>query len=232
MEFEDTDLRPYLRALTKRWRWLLSGAMLAALAMLALLQLQPATYTATASLLVFIRQINMGAALDGPTRAWESIDTDARRQGVRALIQSSIVETQLAPEIVAQVAPRQYKPGLLLANKRIVTRINGDLILISATAETPQQAKALADEWARTAARLIEKLLPDRHSSAQVVGEALLPYQARDLALVSKALVAATVGLLAAIVAALVADLRSAPTHVYASASADGAKLAQGQQSP
>lgn len=176
MEQREIDLRPYLTAIAERWRWLVFVAVLGAVVAVIISILQPKTYTASASVLVFIRQT--GAQVGGvgdPVMSLETIDVGSRRQGLVALAKSDAIEAQLPPDVLQRVAPPDYKPGQLIEDKTIKVRSDGDLIIISASAHSPAQAKELTNAWTQAYVAYINKLYTDQHSQVQLASEALLP---------------------------------------------------------
>jgi uncharacterized protein involved in exopolysaccharide biosynthesis len=175
MDNDTIDLRPYLAGIAKRWYWPIGIAMIGAIAAwIIAMQIQP-TFTATSSVLVFIRQTGSQVGVNEPILRIETIDTGARRQGLVALAQSNTIEAQLPDDAIQQAAPADYRPGRL--TQRISARAEGDLISISARGSSPQQAKALADTWTRTFAAYANETYTDQHSEVRLAGDALLPYE-------------------------------------------------------
>ena len=174
-EYDDIDLRPYLIAIARRWYWIVVGALVAALIAAGISAQLPRAYTATASVLMFIRQTGSQVGTNEPLVRIETIDITARRQGLLALVQNSAIETQIKPDDLQRVAPAGYVPGSL--TQQIATDADGDLLTIAATAASPEQAQALADIWASTFVSYADTLYTDEHSQMQLAGKALLPTQ-------------------------------------------------------
>jgi uncharacterized protein involved in exopolysaccharide biosynthesis len=172
-EYDDLDLRPYLVAVARRWYWVLGVALLAALLAAGVSSQLPKAYTASSSVLLFIRQTGSQVGTNQPLLRIETIDITARRQGLLALAHSPAIETQIAPADLQRVAPANYRPGML--SSRIAIEADGDLLTISAVAPTPEQAQALADIWATTFVSYADTLYTDEHSQLQLVGKALRP---------------------------------------------------------
>ncbi|HEY0605064.1 MAG TPA: Wzz/FepE/Etk N-terminal domain-containing protein [Herpetosiphonaceae bacterium] len=172
-EYDDIDLRPYLTAVARRWYWIVVGALLAALVVAGISTQLPKEYTATASVLMFIRQTGSQVGANEPLVRIETIDITARRQGLLALAESPAIETQIKPEDLQRVAPASYTPGTL--TEEIAINATGDLLTVAATAPTPEQAQLLADVWANTFVSYVDTLYTDEHSQVQLAGKALLP---------------------------------------------------------
>jgi capsular polysaccharide biosynthesis protein len=172
-EYDDIDLRPYLLAVARRWYWIVAATLLAAAIAAGISMQMPKSYTATASLVLFIRQTVSQVGVNQSIISVETIDIAARRQGLLALARSNAIEAQIRPEDLQRVAPADYQPGVLTG--RINVEADGDLISISAHAPSPEQAQVLADVWANTYVGYVKTLYNDEHSQVQLAGKALLP---------------------------------------------------------
>jgi capsular polysaccharide biosynthesis protein len=209
-EYNDIDLRPYLLAVAQRWYWIILAALLAA-GTVAIISMQlPKTYTATASLVLFIRQTGSQVGVNESIISVETIDIGARRQGLLALAASSVVEAQLRPEDVQRVAPAGYQPGML--TEQINVDSDGDLINISAEAPSPEQAQALADTWAGTYVSYVKTLYTDEHSEVQLAGKALLPTEPSAPRVSLNAILAGLLGSALAVGLILLLTLTRQPT--------------------
>lgn len=196
-EYDDIDLRPYLAAVARRWYWIVGLAVLAALIVAGVSMQLPQTYTATSSVLLFIRQTGSQVGVNEPLVRIETIDIVARRQGILALAKNPAIEAQIRQEDLERVAPASYAPGSL--TKQIAIDADGDLLTISASAPTPQQAQALADLWTNTFVSYADTLYTDEHSRIQIVGKALPPVQPSSPQAARNALFAALMVSLAAV---------------------------------
>lgn len=206
-EYDDIDLRPYLTAVARRWYWIIVGALLTALIVAGISTQWSKTYTATSSVLMFIRQTGSQVGANEPLVRIETIDISARRQGLLALAESSAIETQIKPEDFQRVAPADYKPGEL--TKQITINANGDLLTVSASAPSPEQAQALADIWASTFVSYTDTLYTDEHSQVQLAGKALLPTEPSEPRVARNAVFAGLIGgLVATAIIMLLALLR------------------------
>lgn len=210
-EYDDIDLRPYLIAIARRWYWIVVGALLAALIAAGISTQLPKAYTATTSVLMFIRQTGSQVGTNEPLVRIETIDITARRQGLLALVQSSAIETQIKPEELQRVAPAGYIPGSL--TQQIAIDADGDLLTIAATAASPEQAQALADIWASTFVSYADTLYTDEHSQMQLAGKALLPTEPSEPQVLRNTVFAGLLGGVAAIAAILLWTLLRPSTH-------------------
>jgi uncharacterized protein involved in exopolysaccharide biosynthesis len=205
MENDDIDLRPYMIAVVKQWRWIVATVVLTCLVTVFVLYLLPKTYTATASALIFIRQTGSQVGTNEPVLNIETIDVNARRLGIQALAESSAIEMQLPPEVVQQVAPAGYRQGQLAG--KIDARLDGDLLSISANADTPEKAKALADAWTNTYIQYAQPLFTDQHSEIRFASNSILPYEPSGPSLVRNTLVAGLAGLVLATLATVLNEV-------------------------
>lgn len=191
-EYDDIDLRPYLTAVARRWYWIVVGALLAALLGAGISTQMPKEYTATTSVLMFIRQTGSQVGANEPLVRIETIDIPSRRQGLLALAESPAIETQIKPEDLQRVAPAGYTPGTL--TKQITVNATGDLISVAATAPTPEQAQTLADIWSNTFVSYVDTLYTDEHSQVQLAGKALLPTEPSSPRIALNAVFAGLIG--------------------------------------
>lgn len=195
-ENDDIDLRPYVVAIIRRWPWIVGAVLLAVAVSAGLTSMLPKTYTATAAVLVFIRQTGSQVGTNDPVLNIETIDVGSRRQGLLALAESEAIESRIAPDVLAQVAPDNYQPGMLVEHQHVTIEANGDLIAITADGQTPQQAQTLANAWATTYVDYVKTLYTDEHSSIQLASSALPPFEPSAPSIGRNAVIA---GLLAAI---------------------------------
>ncbi len=218
---QEIDVRQYLVAILSRWRWIAGCAVIAALTAFSISMMLPKTYTATASVLVFIRQTGSQVGINEPIFKVETIDVGSRRQALIALAVSDAVEAQLPAEIVKRVVAGAYRPGMIVQGRQIDVRAAGDLLEIEATAGSPQQAQELANAWADTYVAHVAKLYSDQHSSVQRVGAALLPLGPSEPATVRNTATAALAGTLLGIMLALISVLTGTTFTIPARARAE-----------
>jgi capsular polysaccharide biosynthesis protein len=209
-ENDDIDLRPYLLAIVRRWPWIVGVALLAGALAAGAMAMQPKTYTAAASVLMFIRQTGSQVGVNEPLLTIETIDSNARRQGLLALAESQAIETRIAPDVLARVAPSGYKPGMIVDRQYITVDSRGDLLTISAEAQTPQQAQDLANAWATTYVDYVKTLYTDQHSNVELVGNAVLPFEASGPRVVRNAVIAGLLGAIVAVAAIVLIQLTGA----------------------
>ena len=209
-EYDDIDLRPYLLVVARRWYWIVGAALLAALAAAIISMQLPKTYTATASLLLFIRQTGSQVGVNQSIISVETIDIAARRQGLLALAENSAIEAQFRPEDLQRVATAGYQAGMFTG--RINVDADGDLVHISADAPSPEQAQALADTWANTYVGYVKTLYTDEHSQVQLAGKALLPTTPSGPQVSRNAIFAGLVGGALAVALILILTLARQPT--------------------
>lgn len=203
MDRDEIDLRPYVVALFRRWYVIALVTALAALAAWGISQTLPIAYSATATVAISIQQTGTQVGVNEPVLDIETIDVVSRRQAVVALAQIDAVESRLPADAVAQAAIPGYRTGMLLNRNRIETRASGDLLFISASAPSAQQAKVLADAWATTYVDLLSQTYTDGHSSARLASAAVLPYAASEPNTPRNVLLGATIGALISILAIL-----------------------------
>jgi uncharacterized protein involved in exopolysaccharide biosynthesis len=193
-DYDDIDLRPYMLAIAKRWYWVVASALLLAAIAAGVSTVLPKQYTATASVLLFIRQTGSQVGVNQPIVSIETIDIVSRRQGLLALAQSDAIEAQIQPDVLKQVASGAYRPGMLA--QQIKVRAEGDLLKISAYGASPEQAQRLADTWATTYVNYVKTLYTDEHSQVQMAGAALQPLGPSTPNIVLNTLIGGVIGAL------------------------------------
>ncbi len=205
MENEDISLWPYVSAILRRWPLILATALLGAIVGITLSAVMPEKYQATAAVVVLIRQTGSQAGANQPFLSVETIDVGSRRQGLQALADSDMIEAQLPPAIISQVAPAKYKPGKL--TKSIDTRLDGDLLTIRAVASSAEQAKLLADTWASTFVSYAQPLFADRHTELRLAGDAIVPYEPYSPNMIQNTLLGVLSGLTLGVLLAFIVNM-------------------------
>ena len=148
------DLRPYLRAIGRRWYWIAAAVLIGiTIAAVSALSRKP-IFSATAQ--VFYRPTQTQVMLEERVVTTEMIDAAARRRSLVALAKSSNVEAQIPSETLERLSPDRYMVGSLA--DRITVRVDGDIFQITAHGSTPEQAHDLANAWATGFVDTVNKL--------------------------------------------------------------------------
>lgn len=147
------DLRPYLRAVTQRSRWIAIAAVLAASAAGLWAATRPQVYSASAT--VLLRSSQSQLTLDERYATRELVDVASRRRTLLSLARSSAVEEGIPNEPRERLGGGEYAGGDL--RKRIRTSADGDVISITAEGPTAEQAQELANAWATSYVHFINK---------------------------------------------------------------------------
>jgi capsular polysaccharide biosynthesis protein len=161
---DEIDLRQYIQALIDWWREILLIAIVAALATAALLYLQQSRETpmyrasATVAIARVVSDINFDErfrTLSEDTASVQRASDDARRAALVGLVSSGAVAQAVIDELGAELDEEEQMPAVLLEkiNANVVPganpRVESDLIRITATAESPDKAAAIANAWAK-----------------------------------------------------------------------------------
>ncbi len=205
MENEDISLWPYVAAILGRWPLILATALIGAIVGITISAVTPKKYQATAAVVVLIRQTGSQAGANQPFLSVETIDVGSRRQGLLALAESNVIEAQISPDIISQIAPAKYKPGKLI--KFIDATLDGDLLTIDARASSAEQAKLLADTWASTFVSYAQPLFADRHTELRLAGEAIAPFEPYSPNTIQNTLLGVLSGLTLGVLLALVVNI-------------------------
>lgn len=152
-ENEYIDLRVYLDLLLRRRRLIVVAALLAALTAFGVSQLLPPTYEATAALSVAPRRSNITLTQDFVLSEEEQELMDVQRQ---ADALTEIAGSLKVADVVAKAHPEFFGEGAaeLEEQKRtsslaraVEVTTKGDLLVITASADDPEKATALANAW-------------------------------------------------------------------------------------
>lgn len=229
MEYDEINLRPYLASVGRRWHWIVIGAVLTCIVAAGVSLLLPKEYEATASLLVLIRESNIGIGPDGPLSTIETIDAQSRRQGMVALATSDAIESRLPQDFVATLDVDGYRPGRLLQDKRVQAYQNGELISFLATGPTAEEAQQLANTWARSFNDYARELYNDELVTITLASEALLPLQPASPNIIGNVLLGFALGALLGLGLAMLASVVRLPQFAKVT---NPAKASPGQPSP
>lgn len=170
---DEIDLKPYLRALLRRW-WVIIGVaagLAVIVGVLALIRTPP--YTSTSSLLIVPASAQV--TLDSRFTSRDSLlftTTFNQREALLGLARDATLEAT-----VAQALAITYQPGKLIS--QIAIESDGDLIWIKAQAETREEAQRLATAWAQEYARFVAETYTRNTASLPLVEQQLAEAQQR-----------------------------------------------------
>lgn len=158
---DEIDLRKYIDILLKRWREILFFTiliiLLAAAAVFALRAMQIPMYEASANVAIVRTQtdVNFDDRFTTSSDSNRTQDVTSRRAALVGLANSGTIAEEVIAELGDQLQEAQLDPATLL--RRIDTTLstqNGrtgqsDLIEITARADSPEVAAAIANSWAK-----------------------------------------------------------------------------------
>ncbi|MCB0025321.1 MAG: hypothetical protein KDD91_19955, partial [Caldilinea sp.] len=158
---DEIDLRKYIDILLKRWREILFFTVLivilAAAAVLALRAMEPPMYEAGANVAIVRTQtdVNFDDRFTTSSDSNRTQDVTSRRAALVGLAKSGTIAEAVIADLGDQLDERQRDPARLL--RRIDASLstqNGrtgqsDLIEITASADSPEVAAAIANSWAK-----------------------------------------------------------------------------------
>jgi uncharacterized protein involved in exopolysaccharide biosynthesis len=145
----EIDLRPYILALVRNWWRIGLIAILAAAVTIGLSLLQSKNYVATATILLTRSQASLRLAEQFPTIQENIYDSSSRMNALLTIAQSDAISFATLNS-VAEMLPADEREMEAIKD-RVEVANNGDSILISASAETPELAAEIANSWARQA---------------------------------------------------------------------------------
>ena len=163
-----SDLRFYVLAVLRRWHWIIAAAILTAGAAGVASLLLPRTYTATAT--VVIQPIPSQMASDLRTEnLLKTIVSKSSLSWVLALATSNTVEALIPPDVLKRLVAAG-DPAVPLAD-RMRVRTEANLIRISTSARSAEQAQELANVWAASFVDLINSFFVIGGESLEILGQ-------------------------------------------------------------
>ncbi len=159
---DEIDLRQYLDVLIQWWREILAVTLLtilvAAAALLVLSQMEDEVYSAEAQVVIFRTSTEVSfderyRDVFDETASGQFTTADSRRNALLELVESGSVARAVLAEIGDSLLEGQREPALLLDLIEASLPETGgargsDLISITAQADAPEEAAALANAWA------------------------------------------------------------------------------------
>jgi len=171
---EEIDLRPYLQAVLRQWRWILGAVLIALLAAVAFTLAQPRASRASATVLIdpLISQVVLDARFsERDTGLFSSATT--RRQALLDLAESPVLEAR----VIAAVGDSKTQPGDLL--RRVEVSATSDLLTITASGPDAAEAGRLAQAWGQAYEQLVAELYSGGNLGVEQIETELAEAQAR-----------------------------------------------------
>jgi len=170
---DEIDLRPYLSAILQRW-WIILGTALGVAIIAGFIAwLRTPPYTASTSLLIIPASAQV--TLDSRFTSRDSFlftTTANQREALLGLARDPTLEERVATILAAEGGlPNDYQLGAL--RDRVTIETNGDLVRITAQAETAEAARRLALLWGQEYTRLVNETYTRDTSSIEQVEQQL-----------------------------------------------------------
>lgn len=171
---DELNLARYIELVRRQWRVIVVCAILGAGAAFLYGALQPKQYTAradvavvrTGTIVVFDPKIRTVSDTDPNAQGLESV---TRRASLLAIGSSPDLALKVIEQIGTQLPETLREPTLLL--KQVALESNGDLFTIRATAETPELAALIANQWAAVYEARVNALFSERPGSVELIRE-------------------------------------------------------------
>lgn len=158
---DEIDLRKYIDILIKRWREIVvitvAIVALTAAGVLTLRYMQPPMYESDANVAIVRTQtqVNFDDRFTTSSSELASADVNSRRSALLGLVFNGAIAERVIAELGDQLNEGDREPATLL--RRIDAELSmpggratqSDLIAITASADSPEKAAAIANAWAR-----------------------------------------------------------------------------------
>ena len=164
---DEIDLRQYLDVVIRWWREIVliaaGVAALAALSILALRLVTPPSYVATASVAIArtVSDVSFDERFRTSPGEMDTASVNARRSALLGLVTTGSIANEVIAELGDLLSEEERDPSALLQRiegepgPTVGTRADSDLIRITAKADSPEKAAAIANAWARAYVRQI-----------------------------------------------------------------------------
>jgi uncharacterized protein involved in exopolysaccharide biosynthesis len=143
---DEIDLRPYILAIIKYWWLIILLAAVAGISALVFSLIQAREFQATTTVLLTRSRATLSLAEQFPTIS-EPVDANARMDSLVSIAFSDGIASQALNALDGKLAAQfenydDFKESVEVSSE-------GDLLLITATAQDPELAVEMANEWAR-----------------------------------------------------------------------------------
>jgi len=145
---EEFNIRPYIKAIFKFWWFILIFAGVMAVSAAFFSRYQPARYSSIATILVLRSRPALTLAEQFPT-VNEPVDARSRMDAIISIANSDSLALKVLNELSSEL-PGERNDIDSIKNLVDISS-NGDLLIIEATANTPNLAAKIANAWASQA---------------------------------------------------------------------------------
>lgn len=148
----DLDLRPYLAALSKRWKIAVLLAIIGGIIGLGISLSKPKEYRSTATVIVTHNQLRLSLAEQFPTIN-ENRDTKSRMDAYLTIAQSDYIAQATSEQISVMDPSINLNPEEI--NSLVDVTSRGYAINITANTTDPELSAAIANSWAEETTKVI-----------------------------------------------------------------------------
>lgn len=153
---EEIDLREYILVLINNWYWIAGFSLLAALAALAFTAFQTRVYEARANVIILASRTTISLEPRIQTEV-EQLEARSYQQTLINLVTSSDVAADVLLQVEDLLEPEQRTVLSLL--RKVEAENIGDVIVIAVTDRDPEKAAQIANVWATSFERYVNRLL-------------------------------------------------------------------------
>ena len=146
---DEIDLRPYVLALLHHWWVVVLLGVIAAASSMGFSLVQKKTYLSTATILVTRTSATLSLAAQFPTVKDQPVDTTLRMRAFLSIAQNDSIAIKVYDQVKNLSFYQEQKLDLFNIKNSVKVSNQGDAILITASADSPQLAADIANNWAK-----------------------------------------------------------------------------------
>jgi capsular polysaccharide biosynthesis protein len=174
----ELDLRPFFRAIVRRWLLIVVVVLSVTTIGLAVALLVPPSHSASADVLVIPSSSRVTLDERFVTDDLAQISNPTlQREALLALGTSNTLERFVLEQLPAELRSQYDAPGQLVSSVSYSTQ--GDLITFKAYAATDEEAQLIAETWAKQYQRLVDELFNGDTRLAEQVNAELVEVEQR-----------------------------------------------------
>ncbi|MCP5094001.1 MAG: hypothetical protein GY943_00455, partial [Chloroflexi bacterium] len=136
---EEIDLRPFIEALLKNWKWIVISGIVAAVTTFIIVSARPATYSATAIIAV----LDSGVTIELD----EMIVAGEEYRPLKA-VPNLATNNEVLSNVISQLSDPSFTISSLRNKLTAEAGADKTLVHLTVSAQTPEMAAEVANVWA------------------------------------------------------------------------------------
>lgn len=150
---DEIDLRPYLVSVIRRWKLIIVAVIFLAAVFSAIKLISPRSYEASSSILLTRSRAELNLAEQFPT-VQDPVDSKAKMDAIMNITGSDFITNKVKESIsdkkISEMTLVQFRAMVAITSQ-------GDLIIVSVTADKPELASQISDTWAMDTVQIVNQ---------------------------------------------------------------------------